>query len=134
MNSTNQTNKRPEVQGESDADWEKLKKYKLSIGKFYTGPFATARGNPDFGHFPLITKYLFLAFALYYAASKNYKYTVLAASLYFIGSMLNGIRFYYIDALSEYGEDEEYLKSTVHDNLTGGVIALIAVLYILFKK
>ena len=134
MNSTNQTNKKPEVQGESAADWEKLKKYKLSIGKFYTGPFATARGNPDFGHFPLITKYLFLAFALYYAASKNYKYTVLAASLYFIGSMLNGIRFYYIDALSEYGEDEEYLKSTVQDNLTGGTIALIAVLYVLFKK
>ena len=134
MSSQNQINAIPQVQGETEADWEKLKKYKISIGKFYTGPFATARGNPNFGHFPLITKYLFLSYALYYAASKNYKYTVLAASIYFIGSMLNGIRFYYIDALSEHGEDEEYLKTTVHDNIIGGIIAFIAVLYVLFKK
>jgi len=134
MNSTNQTNNTPTVQGESSADWEKLKKYKMSVGKFYTGPFATARGNPDFGIFPLIAKYLFLSYALYYAATKNYKYTVLAASIYFIGSMLNGIRFYYIDTLARYGEDGEFLKTTVYDNITGGIISLIAVLYVLFKK
>ena len=134
MSSQNQINTVPQVQGETEADWEKLKKYKISIGKFYTGPFASARGNPHFGFFPLITKYLFLSCALYYAVSKNYKYTVLVASIYFVGSMLNGFRFYYIDALSERGEDEDFLKTTVNDNLIGGFIALIAVLYALFKK
>jgi hypothetical protein len=134
MNLTNKINKVPTVQGETIKDWEKIKKYKMSIGKFYTGPFATSRGNPDFGIFPLISKYIFISYALYYSVSKNYKYVALVAFIYFIGCILNGVRFYYIDTLTEYGEDDEFLKTIVNDNIIGGVLSLIAVLYVLFKK
>jgi len=124
----------PLVKGETAEDWEKLKKYKISMGEFYTGPFATARGNPNFGLVPLITKYLFLSYALYYAITKNYKYTIYACMLYAVGCLLNGIRFYYINSLSEYGEDHTYLKTTVDDNIVGGSLAMLAIFYILYKK
>jgi hypothetical protein len=138
MNSANQNqtydkNNVP-LYGETEKDWEKLKAYKISNGTFYTGPFATARGNPNFGHIPLITKYLFLCIAVYFAVIKNYKYTIYALICYMIGCILNGIRFYYVNTLAGGGEDSQFLISTVHDNITGGVLAFIAIAYILFKK
>lgn len=122
------------VKGETEADWEKTKKYKMLTGTFYTGPFATARGNPNFGYVPMITKYLFLLYAFYYVISKNYKYAIYVAIIYAIGSLLNGIRFYYVNSLVENGEDSIFLNSTVYDNIIGGFISLCAALYILFKK
>jgi hypothetical protein len=122
------------IQGETDREWEKLKAYKIENGTFYTGPFATPRGNPHFGNIPIITKYIFLIIAIYYAIKKNYKYTLYALILYMIGCILNGVRFFYVNLLAEKGEDSHFLNSTVNDNIIGAVLAFIAILYILFKK
>jgi len=137
MNSTiqNKTENNPKIHyGESEPDWEKLKAYKIANGTFYTGPLATARGNPDFGLIPLITKYIFLFAAVYYAIIKNYKYTIYALFCYMVGCILNGIRFFYVNTLAGGGEDSKFLLSTVNDNTIGGILAFIAILYILFKK
>jgi hypothetical protein len=138
MNSTTQNkpddkNNVP-LYGESEKDWEKLKAYKIKNGTFYEGPFATARGNPNYGHFPLITKYLFLCIAVYFAVIKNYKYTIYALICYMIGCILNGIRFFYVNAMAGGGEDSQFLMSTVHDNIAGAILAFIAILYILLKR
>lgn len=146
MNSTSQSQNQNQTQnktddknnvplyGESEKDWEKLKAYKIENGTFYTGPFSTARGNPDFGLIPIITKYIFLSVAVYYAIIKNYKYTVYALLCYMLGCILNGIRFYYVNTLAGKGEDSNFLLTTVDDNIAGAVLAFIAILYILFKK
>jgi hypothetical protein len=140
MSSTSQNQNKPDdknkvpLYGESEKDWEKLKAYKIKNGTFYEGPFATARGNPNFGLVPLITKYLFLAIAIYFAIIKNYKYTIYALFFYTIGCILNGIRFYYVNTMAGGGEDSQFLMSTVHDNVAGAILASIAILYILLKR
>ena len=112
----------------------KLKAYKIAHGTFYTGPFATSRGNPDFGIFPSLGKWIFILFSIYYMLSKNYKYTIYVMICYMIGSILNGIRFYYVNTLASNGEDEKFLNSIVYDNAMGTIIALITIIYILLKK
>lgn len=141
MNSTTQNQKNNNiggslqlVEGETQKDWEKIKAFKISNGTFYDGPFATPRGNPNFGLIPIITKYFFLIIAIVYAIRKNYKYTMYALIFYAIGCILNGIRFYYINLLAEKGEDSQFMYSTANDNAIGAVLAFIAILYILLKK
>ena len=140
MNSLNQNQNQPDdknkvpLYGESETDWEKLKAFKIANGTFYTGPFATPRGNPDFGLIPLITKYIFVVAAVYYAIIKNYKYTIYALLFYMLGCILNGIRFFYVNTLAGGGEDSKFLLNTVNDNVIGGILAAIAILYIFFKK
>jgi hypothetical protein len=140
MNSLNQNQNQPDdknkvpLYGESEPDWEKLKAYKIANGTFYTGSFATPRGNPHFGLVPIITKYIFLIIAVYYSIRQNYKYTTYALLFYMLGCILNGIRFYYVNTLAGGGEDSKFLLSTVDDNITGAVLAFIAILYIFFKK
>jgi len=140
MNSLNQNQNQPDdkntvpLYGESEQDWEKLKAFKIANGTLYTGSFATPRGNPHFGLVPLITKYIFLVAAVYYAIIKNYKYTIYALLFYMLGCILNGIRFYYVNTLAGGGEDSKFLLSTVDDNIAGAVLAFIAILYIFFKK
>jgi hypothetical protein len=137
MNSQNQTENKNNTQiqyGESEPDWEKLKAFKIANGTLYTGFFATPRGNPDFGLVPLITKYIFLVAAVYYAIIKNYKYTIYALLFYMLGCILNGIRFYYVNTLAGGGDDSKFLLNTVNDNVIGGILAAIAILYIFFKK
>lgn len=140
MNSLNQNQNQPDdknkvpLYGESETDWEKLKAFKIANGTLYTGFFATPRGNPDFGLIPLITKYIFLVAAVYYAIIKNYKYTIYALLFYMLGCILNGIRFYYVNTLAGGGDDSKFLLNTVNDNVIGGILAAIAILYIFFKK
>jgi hypothetical protein len=137
MNSQNQTENKNNTQiqyGESEPDWEKLKAYKIANGTFYSGSFATPRGNPHFGLVPIITKYIFLIIAVYYSIRQNYKYTTYALLFYMLGCILNGIRFYYVNTLAGGGEDSKFLLSTVDDNILGAVLAAIAILYIFFKK
>jgi hypothetical protein len=119
---------------EFDKDFEKIKAYKIASGTFYTGPFATARGNPNFGLIPLITKYLLLSGAVYYAIVKNYKYTIYALLFYFIGCILNAIRFFYVNTLAASGEDSQFLIQTANDNLVGALLSGITILFIFFKK
>jgi len=133
QNQPNDKNKVP-LYGESETDWEKLKAYKIANGTFYTGPFATARGNPHFGFVPLITKYLFLIIATVYSIRQNYKYTIYALLFYMIGCIFNGIRFYYVNTLAGGGEDSQFLIHTMEDNVVGAIFALIAILYIFFKR
>jgi len=130
----NDSNRRPLVKGETLEDWEKLKKYKISTNRFYTGPFATARGNPNFGIVPAIGKLVFLLYSVYYVIKKNYKYSIYALICYTVGSILNGIRFYYVNSLSTEGEDSKFLSLIFYDNLAGALIGLLAILYLLLKK
>lgn len=113
---------------------EKLKSYKISIGKYYTGPFASPKGNPDFGLFPIIAKYIFLILALYFVINKNYKYTIYILLCYMIGCILNGYRFSYISVISIEGEDHQFIESVTRDNIIGASLSFIAIIYILFKK
>lgn len=136
-NSYNQQNynqtSQPLVKGETASDWEKLKAYKQSTGTFYTGPFATVRGNPGFGIVPTIGKFVFLIYAFYYIISKHYKYSIYVLVLYGVGAILNAIRFYYVNSLSNEGEDSRFLTFVAYDNLAGAFIAFVAVTYILLK-
>lgn len=115
-------------------DWEKLKAHKIATGTFYTGPFATERGNPNFGKIPIVTKYLFLIVILYFIINRNYKYTIYALICYCIGSILNAIRFYYVDSLAKTGEDFVFLNSVVNDNIIGATLAFLGIIYIFLKK
>jgi hypothetical protein len=124
----------PLVKGETIGDWKKIKKSKIDCGVFYTGPFATARGNPNFGYFPMIAKLIFLIYSLHFIASKNYKYSIYIILLYMIGNILNGIRFYYVNTHVTNGEDEKFINDVVYDNAIGAFIALVTILYILLKK
>jgi hypothetical protein len=136
-NSDNQQNynqtSNPLVKGETKKEWEKLKAYKQSMGKFYAGPLATARGNPGFGIVPTIGKFVFLIYAFYYIISKHYKYSIYAILLYAVGAILNAIRFYYVNSLSNEGEDSRFLTLVAYDNLAGAFIAFVAASYILLK-
>jgi hypothetical protein len=123
----------PLVKGETISDWKNLKAYKQSMGTFYTGPFSTARGNPRFGIIPVIGKYIFLIYAFYYIISKNYKYSIYVILLYAIGAILNAIRFYYVNSLSNEGEDSRFLTFVAYDNLFGAFIAFVAIIYCLLK-
>jgi hypothetical protein len=137
MNPQNQTENKNNTKilyGESEPDWNKLKAYKIANGTFYTGSFATPRGNPDFGLVPIITKYIFLVAAVYYAIIKNYKYTTYALLFYMLGCILNGIRFFYVNTLAGGGDDSKFLLNTVNDNVIGAILAAIAILYIFFKR
>jgi hypothetical protein len=51
-----------------------------------------------------------------------------------LGCILNGIRFYYVNTLAGGGDDSKFLINTVNDNVIGGILAAIAILYIFFKK
>jgi hypothetical protein len=136
MNQNNNYNieNEPLVNGESSDSWRKLKAHKLSRGTFYTGPYATERGNPSFGVLPNLFKYIFIFYSLYYIISNNYKYSIYVILCYSIGCILNGIRFYYVNALADEGEDARFLSFVVYDNILGAIIGLIAILYILLKK
>jgi hypothetical protein len=136
MNQNNNYNieNEPLVNGESSDGWQKLKAYKLSRGTFYNGPYATERGNPSFGVLPNLGKQIFVLYALYYMISNNYKYSIYVILCHTIGCVLNGIRFYYVNALADEGEDARFLSFVVYDNVLGAIIGLIAILYILLKK
>jgi hypothetical protein len=136
MNQNNNYNieNEPLVNGESSDSWRKLKAHKLSRGTYYKGPFASERGNPRFGVLPNLFKYIFIFYALHYIISNNYKYSIYVILCYSIGCILNGIRFYYVNALADEGEDARFLSFVVYDNILGATIGLIAILYILFKK
>lgn len=136
MNSVNQTsNSANYLTGEeTKEDYDKLKAYKIAHGTFYTGPFSTPRGNPNFGYIPFLGKYIFLIYCLYFLASNNYRFAPYAIICYIIGSVLNGIRFYYINALTPSGEDAKFLIEVAYGNLIGAIICLLALLYIYFKK
>jgi hypothetical protein len=51
-----------------------------------------------------------------------------------IGCIFNGIRFYYVNTLAGGGEDSQFLIHTMEDNVVGAIFALIAILYIFFKR
>jgi hypothetical protein len=137
MNSLNQTSNASSnylADRETHIDFDKLKAYKIKNGTFYTGPFSSPRGNPDFGIVPFLGKYLFLIFSLYYLSSNNYKFTTYATLCYMIGSILNGIRFYYVNPLVNAGEDSKFIMSCAIDNAIGATIAAVALIYIYLKK
>lgn len=136
MNSFNQTSNNSNylVDGETKEDFEKLKAYKIEHGVFYTGPFSTPRGNPDFGYVPFLGKHIFLILSLYFLASNNYRFATYAIMCYIAGSILNGIRFYYVNILVLSGEDTEFITQIVGDNVFGVIIALVTLLYIYFKN
>ena len=120
--------------GESLEQWNKIKTVKISKGTFYTGPFATPRGNPDFGYVPLITKYIFLCSAIYYiVVIKKYKHAMIALLCYMVGSIMNAIRFYYVNTLSDKGEDFKFIRSVVTDNVVGMFVSFVAIVYILLE-
>jgi hypothetical protein len=120
--------------GETAEDFNKLKAFKIKNGTFYTGPFSTPRGNPHFGNIQFLGEYIFLTFSLYYLASNNYKFATFAIICYIIGSILNGIRFYYVNSLVATGDDAKFIMSCAIDNVIRMIIALVALIYIYLKK
>jgi len=136
MNSFNQTgnNSHYLVDGNTKEDLKKLKAHKIANGTFYSGPFSTPRGNPDFGYVPFLGEYIFLIFSLYFLASNNYRFATYAILCYIVGSILNGIRFYYVNTLTISGDDIKFIKEIVNHNIIGATIASLTLLYIYFKN
>jgi heme/copper-type cytochrome/quinol oxidase subunit 4 len=102
--------------------------------KVYNGPFEDGYGNPTVKYYGVVLEEVFTIFGLYLLIANKIKYSALFILFLVIGSILNGIRFYYMKLFIEGDSDAEFLKYNVYRNAFNVLISIIALLYILFTK
>jgi heme/copper-type cytochrome/quinol oxidase subunit 4 len=102
--------------------------------KVYNGMFNDGHGHPNVRFYGYILEELVPLFGLYLVITQKYKYAVYFIIFFALGSILNGIRFYYVNPFSEGLSDAEYLNYIVYQNIFNAIICIIAILYLLFIK
>jgi len=102
--------------------------------KIYRGILDDGYGNPNIRYYGYILEEIVPLFGLYLLLTQKYKYATYFIIFFAIGSIINGIRFYYVNPFSEGRSDAEFLKYIVYQNIFNAVICLIAILYVLFMK
>jgi len=102
--------------------------------KVYRGFFSDGYGNPNVRFYGYVLEELVPLFGLYLLLAHKYKYTIYFIVLFALGSLINGIRFYYVNPFSEGRSDADFLYYIVAQNVFNFVICAIALLYVLFMK
>jgi hypothetical protein len=102
--------------------------------KVYTGIADDGYGNPNVKYYGIVLEEVFTIFGLYLLMANKFRYSVFFIALLIIGSLLNGIRFYYVKPFIEGDEDSTFLNYIVYRNVFNVIIGAIAVLYILFIR
>jgi hypothetical protein len=102
--------------------------------KIYRGILDDGYGNPNIKYYGYILEEIVPLFGLYLLLTQKYKYATYFIMFFAVGSIINGIRFYYVNPFSEGLSDAEYLNYIVYQNIFNSIICLIAILYVLFMK
>ena len=102
--------------------------------KIYTGPFNDGQGNPNVKYWGFLLEEVVPLFALYLLVTHKYKYSVYFISFLAVGSIINGIRFYYVNPFTEGKSDADFLNYVVYHNAFNAIVCVIALFYILFIK
>ena len=102
--------------------------------KIYRGILDDGYGNPNIKYYGYILEEIVPLFGLYLLLTQKYKYATYFIMFFAVGSIINGIRFYYVNPFSEGRSDAEYLNYIVYQNVFNSIICLIAILYVLFMK
>jgi len=102
--------------------------------KIYRGILDDGYGNPNVRYYGYILEGIVPLFGLYLLLTQKYKYATYFIMFFAVGSIINGIRFYYVNPFSEGRSDADFLKYNVYQNVFNAIACLIALLYILFMK
>jgi hypothetical protein len=102
--------------------------------KIYRGILDDGYGNPNIRYYGYILEEIVPLFGLYLLLTQKYKYATYFIIFFLLGSVINGIRFYYVNPFSEGLSDAEYLSYIVYQNIFNAIICTIAILYVLFMK
>jgi hypothetical protein len=130
MNSTVQDKNDPYAQPTETAQVRLTKANR----KIYRGILDDGYGNPNVRYYGYILEGIVPLFGLYLLLTQKYKYATYFIMFFAVGSIINGIRFYYVNPFSEGLSDADFLRYNVYQNAFNAIACLIAILYILFMK
>jgi hypothetical protein len=102
--------------------------------KIYHGILDDGYGNPNVRYYGYLLEAVVPMFGLYLLLTQKYKYATYFIMFFAVGSIINGIRFYYVNPFSEGLSDADFLKYNVYQNVFNAIVCLIALLYIFFIK
>jgi len=102
--------------------------------KIYRGILDDGYGNPNIRYYGYILEGIVPLFGLYLLSTQKYKYATYFIIFFAIGSIINGIRFYYVNPFSEGLSDADFLSYNVYQNIFNAIACFITLLYILFMK
>lgn len=102
--------------------------------RVYTGPFNDGRGNPNVRFYGFILEQFFYFLAFYLLIKYKVKYAILFTIFLIFGSLLNGIRFYYVNLLNQGKSDAKFLDYVFYQNALNLLLGVLVVIYILIIK
>jgi len=102
--------------------------------KIYRGILDDGYGNPNVRYYGYILEGIVPLFGLYLLLTQKYKYATYFIMFFAVGSIINAIRFYYVNPFSEGLSDADFLSYNVYQNVINAAACIIAILYILFMK
>jgi hypothetical protein len=102
--------------------------------KIYRGILDDGYGNPNVEYYGYILEGIVPLFGLYLLLTQKYKYATYFIMFFAVGSIINGIRFYYVNPFSEGLSDAYFLDYNVYQNVFNAIACFIAILYIFFMK
>jgi hypothetical protein len=100
--------------------------------KVYNGFLSDGHGNPNIRFYGYILEELVPLFGLYLLLTHKYKYSAFFILFFALGSLINGIRFYYVNPFSEGQSDADFLGYIIAQNAFNFVVCVIALVYVLF--
>ena len=130
MNSTVQDKNDPYAQPTETAEVRLTKANR----KIYRGILDDGYGNPNVRYYGYILEGIVPLFGLYLLLTQKYKYATYFIMFFAVGSIINGIRFYYVNPFSEGLSDADFLDYNVYQNVFNAIACFIAILYIFFMK
>lgn len=130
MNSTVQDKNDPYAQPTETAQVRLTKANR----KIYHGILDDGYGNPNVRYYGYILEGIVPLFGLYLLLTQKYKYATYFIMFFAVGSIINGIRFYYVNPFSEGLSDADFLDYNVYQNVFNAIACFIAILYIFFMK
>jgi hypothetical protein len=130
MNSTVQDKNDPYAQPTETAQVRLTKANR----KVYRGILDDGYGNPNVRYYGYILEGIVPLFGLYLLLTQKYKYATYFIMFFAVGSIINGIRFYYVNPFSEGLSDADFLDYNVYQNVFNAIACFIAILYIFFMK
>ena len=110
------------------------KSHSKMYSRFYDGFFNDGRGNPDIRYYGYILEVAIPLFGLYLLITKKYKYASYFIALLAVGSILNGICFYYVNPLYSGGADDKFLSYAVYHNVFDAVLAIFCLILLFIQK
>jgi hypothetical protein len=102
--------------------------------RVYTGPFNDGRGNPNVRFYGFILEQFFYFLAFYLLIKYKVKHAVLFTIFLIFGSLLNGIRFYYVNPLNQGKSDAKFLDYVFYQNALNLLLGVLVVIYLLIIK